>query len=294
MGLRKSIEGAVVSFYGFFKYEYLRLVEILKYGKYGFPYKESASEECALVLANGPSLKNEIEELFQNNMIGKLPIVVVNYFALSDDFLRIKPCYYALADPNLFSDNMPERFVKMLEVLNKVVDWPLTIFVPNWSKKKLERLITNNSITISVLSVLQYQGFPRLKYRYYKNGKAVPSLVNVVIMAEYILLNMGYKRIELYGVDHTFFEGMAVNSDNIPCIVDRHFNDVEYRPLVKFGGGYFTTAEWLMDKYLTFKEHENMRGYADYLGAQIINCTKVSLIDAYVRLAQIKNDNQNN
>ena len=57
-------------------------------------------------------------------------------------------------------------------------------------------------------------------------------------------------------------------------------------------GGYWTMSGWLYDKYLTFKEHENMRSYADYLGARIVNCTKGSLIDAYVRLAQLEKEDK--
>ena len=50
--------------------------------------------------------------------------------------------------------------------------------------------------------------------------------------------------------------------------------------------------DFVYDKYLTFVEHEVMRGYADYLGAQIINCTKDSWIDAYVRKAQLEKQSE--
>ena len=50
--------------------------------------------------------------------------------------------------------------------------------------------------------------------------------------------------------------------------------------------------DWMLDKYLTFLEHERMQGYAEYLGAKIVNCTRNSLIDAYPRLVKIEKQKQ--
>ena len=71
-------------------------------------------------------------------------------------------------------------------------------------------------------------------------------------------------------------------------MVDKHFYGIEkYELGAKMNGKLWTMKDFVYDKYLTFVEHEVMRGYADYLGAKIINCTKDSWIDAYVRKAQL-------
>lgn len=106
-------------------------------------------------------------------------------------------------------------------------------------------------------------------------------------MASYVALNMGFSDIYLYGVEHTFFENMGVDDENRLYLTDSHFYGSEKRYVLR-DGQHWHIKDWLYDKYLTFLEHERIRGYADYLGATIVNCTKNSLIDAYVRLSQIK------
>lgn len=40
----------------------------------------------------------------------------------------------------------------------------------------------------------------------------MPSVVTVALMAIYVGINSGYSEIDLYGVDHTFFDSLTVNS----------------------------------------------------------------------------------
>ncbi len=285
--LRKSIEIFIESLYGKMGFTYYRVLEMKKYGDYRFPYNKKLNGETVFVLANGPSLKDELAELMLREDFLCSHKFVLNFFSDTDAYMKVKPDFYCLADKGFFMENSSERYRRCIENIDGLTDWNLQLFVPNNYYHNIKGRVSNKKIDIIPISTLQFQGFEKYRYKSYKSGKAVPSFVNVVIMIEYILLNMGCKDIRLYGVDHTFFEGMTVNDDNIPCIVDKHFDKTEFRPLIKLDGGYFTTAGWLMDKYLTFKEHEIMRGYADYLGAQIINCTKCSLIDAYVRESQL-------
>lgn len=270
------------------RFSYHRLKEQHRYGKYEFPYIEELKGEEVYVLANGPSLKKDLDSLLEKKKFIDSYKFVLNYFSTSNYYKELKPSFYCLADKGFFMNNAPEGHVNTINAINMNTSWSMKLYVPNNYYASAQRLIHNPCITIIPISTIQFEGFEKNRYKYYKQGKAVPSFVNVTLMIEYILLNLGCKNIRLYGVDHTFFEGMTVNDNNIPCFVDKHFDCEELRPLYKLGGGYHTTSSWLMDKYLTFREHEILRGYADYLGAQIINCTKSSLIDAYVRLSQIE------
>lgn len=277
------------SLYKTIRFNYHRWKEHKRYGHYEFPYRDEMSGKRAYVLANGPSLINDIELFKNDNHFYESPKCVLNYFAETDTFQRLKPDCYFLADAAFFRTNLGDRHKKILRLINDSTTWPMSLYIPFEGLKAVIPFISKKNIDIVPISTLQFEGFEKYRYLYYKQGKAVPSFVNVTLMIEYVLLNLGCKDIWLCGVDHTFFNGMTVNDENIPCIVDKHFYGEEFRPLRR-KDGYFTMAGWLMDKYLTFKEHENLRGYADYLGARIVNCTKNSWIDAYVRLAQLEKE----
>ncbi len=282
-----SLEGFVSSLYKTIRFRYHRARETHQYGQYEFVYNDKLNDSRCYVLANGPSLNMELETLQLDDVFRYSPKFVLNYFAESNYFRILEPDFYCLADPLFFSPNISDRNKKLVNSINEDTKWPMYLFYPNNGDRLVRSVISNPNVVLVPISVLKYEGFEKNKYPYYKSGKAVPSFVNVTIMIEYLLLNMGCKDIRLYGVDHTFFDGLTVNEDNIPCMIDRHFYGDEYIKIYDCHGEYVTMAGWLMDKYLTFKEHENMRGYADYLGARIINCTKGSLIDAYERIEQI-------
>lgn len=270
-----------------FLFHYLQ--ERKRYGNYYFPYRPLHKGETVNILANGPSLNTELESLMTTNSTLENALVV-NYFVESEIFVQIKPKYYCVADPGFnIKECLTERTRNTYSLLNKLVSWPMTIFVWKGAVDMVTEFIDNSLIKVVGLSILRYEGFDSKRYEYFKNGIAVPSYINVTIMAIYALLNMGYSTIYLYGVDHTFLTGICVNEKNRLCITDKHFYGTKTVELpLRPDGALWHVKDFIYDKYLTFVEHEIMRGYADYLGAQIINCTKESWIDAYVRKVQLE------
>ncbi len=290
ISIYKRIDVFLKSLYNTLRFIILRYKEYRRYGSYEFPYREDMIGQRAFVLANGPSLKEELPMLINDETFLASSKFALNFFSATESYKLVKPDKYCLADKGFFIENTMEGHRKTISALNKDTSWELKLFVPYTYYSVAKNLINNPHITIFPISTLMFEGFEKKRYKYYKQGKAVPSFVNVTLMIEYLLLNMGCKDIRLYGVDHTFFNNMAVDEENHVCLVENHYYGNEYRILRRFDGSYFSMCEWLMDKYLTFKEHERIRGYADYLGAQIVNCTKGSLIDAYVRLSQIEKE----
>lgn len=286
--LHSKIIGFVKNTYGLCKYFYHYIQEKRRFGNFYFPYRPLHKGEEVYILANGPSLKEEILELMED---GKelQESLVVNFFVECDYFSKIRPKYYCLADPDFNNIVLlEERWKDVYVKLNNEVSWPMTLFVWKEAESMVKGLIDNPMIKVESLSILLFGGFESMRYESYKKGTSVPSYVNVTIMALYALLNLGYSKIYLYGVDHSFLSGLCVNDNNRLCIVDRHFYGTEkYEVEPKKDGTFWTMKDFVYDKYLTFVEHGVMRGYADYLGAQIINCTKDSWIDAYVRKAQL-------
>ena len=262
-----------------------------RWGKCYFPYREKEETSQVNILANGPSLSKELKNVLTHKNRAN---AVCNFAAFSDYFQEIKPSFYFLADPAFFEKvTSDDRIKKLISLLNEQVDWDLVLVVPINGYKIAQHYITNRYLSIVPVPVVQFCGNTTKRMELIKEGKSAPSFVNVTIFMEYYFLNMGYKKIYLYGVDHTFFDNMFVNNKNEICIDDNHFYGKE--PIVikryKSDGVRWKLSDWLRDKYLTFLEHERIQEYAEYVGAEIINCTESSLIDAYPRLSQIEGVN---
>lgn len=282
----KTIVDTLICFYKSLLLCYYRLREKSLYGHYEFPYSTQNKGKRTHILCTGPSLKQDLPGLMRDKQFMAEDKICVNYFFQDTVIEELKPTIYCLADPVLFK----ATHIGIFNEINALVDWDMKLVVPLYGKeiiKTVKSMLTNHHITLVTISALIYNGFEVNRYKSWKIGHSVPSFVNISIMASYVALNMGYSDIYLYGVEHTFFEKMGVDDENRLYLTDTHFYGSEKR-YVLCDGQQWHIKDWLYDKYLTFLEHERIRGYADYLGATIINCTKNSLIDAYLRLSQIK------
>lgn len=289
----KILFDCITNAFKHFRFNYHKLQEKKLYGDYYFPYTKSNRGESINILANGPSLKKEIEEL-RIEGIKNRNSAVVNFFAISETFQEIKPEYYLLADRMFFLDeNQDSNYGKVFEVFNNNVDWEMILIVPFKFRDKALQYVHNAHIKIECLSSLKYEGDEKRRFESWKKGESVPSYVNVVLMGEYYFLQKGYSSIYLYGVDHTFLQNLVVDDENYLCIADTHFYGTQKCRITDIVDGKevrLTVADFVYNKYLTFKEHELMQAYSEYLGAQILNCTKCSMIDAYPRISQLKKE----
>lgn len=241
----------------------------------------------AIVLCNGPSLKDSLPTMEEGENY-----VVVNYFGLDENFLRLKPKYYCLADGMFFyfgeGNKFKERIDALSDLLNnpQKVDWPLTIYVPIYRLESFRKRfnIVNDNITVVGVNTIDVN---TEKYRlyFYKKGWACPIVQTVANLAIYVLINMGYKHIELYGVDHTFTDGLCVDDNNVVCHTFRHYYSDESKlvPAENFLGERPTLSEELATLVETFRSHEKLENYSKSVGCTIINKTKGSMIDSYQR-----------
>ena len=81
--LRARFEDFVLSLYRSLEYFVYYNREKRKYGDFYFPYQPLHNGEAVYILANGPSLKDELDELFKDGV----PLensLVVNYFVETD------------------------------------------------------------------------------------------------------------------------------------------------------------------------------------------------------------------
>ena len=290
MHLKTRIKDAVVGLWGSIQFTRRLIHKWIKCGRFKYPYKNSGINQSIYVLANGPSLNEEIVELRQQGTLFKEPLFVVNFFGLSPSFSELKPSRYCLADSGFFIDRLRvDETSHLIGILNKEVTWSMNLYVQDACYSIAKKKIINENIRVVPISTLHYSGFECIRSYFYRKGWSTPSFVNVLMMVEYVCLNEGFKTIYLYGADHTFLNNLIVGDDNVLYVNDEHFYGKEKTIAdIHPNGKPWRVAEFIYDKYLTFIEHDVMRRYADYLGAKIINCTKGSLIDSYVRLAQLE------
>lgn len=290
--MQELIKGAARSFFsvcrksvGFVEF----LMRLLWKGRWGNPFKKERYSGKVTVLANGPSLKEILPEL-QSDEFSDTDFIVMNFFGMEDVFARIKPKHYCLADPMFFHPNHQEKRVRSLfSVLNEKVDWNLNLYMPATESGAFKAFsaFTNKRIHIVPLNVIEYKGFECFRHAFYRHGLSMPVVNTVANMAVYIGINSGYSQIDLYGVDHTFFDSMCVNGNNQLCNRETHFYDdgeVKLKPILRNDN----SQVWKISDYVTaigqmFRSHDLLAVYARSENVRVVNCTECSLIDSYER-----------
>lgn len=266
---------------------YLRLLSKNKFHKSQINSNYSGT---IAVLANGPSLKNELPRLNNDDEFRNIDYIVLNFMAFEESFFKIKPKHYCLADPMYFHDTHKKDDVKRLyDIMENKIDWDINIYVPYTKYKNFIQYsgLKNSRINIIKINTAEYQGYESLRNCIYKKGLGMPSLQTVANLAIYVALNSGYSEVRLYGVDHSFFESLCVNEMNQLCNKDAHFyNDdsILLKPIIKtYNDKPIKVSEYLEETTIIFKSHDLLASYAKYLNVRIINCTKDSMIDSYER-----------
>ena len=241
------------------------------------------------VLANGPSLKEVIPRLAVDPSFRDVDFMAMNYFAFDAVFREIKPKHYCLADPMFFrEDHRIDNVRKLFDILQKDVDWDMTLYVPHYFAGSFARFsrITNEKITVVVVHSVEYGGHECFRNFFYRRGIAAPSVRNVSNLAIYAAINCGYSKILLYGVDHSFFD-IHVDEHNRLCRKIIHYYEQDtvavFAPMINSRGKIERMSRFLEFYAKLFKSHDHLAGYAKQMNATIINCTRDSLIDSYTR-----------
>lgn len=239
--------------------------------------KNMAVSNTCIVLGNGPSASSFFETLDYNN---HEPLFVVNFFCLSDLFYKTRPKYYTMIDPNFFdiskidSDNMKGLF----DAFSKV-DWDMVVFIPNHRKKSkviTQLQLVNNRIKYIPINTTPVDGPSWFRHYFYKKQLGVPICYNVVNAALCFTIGMGYKNIELYGVEHSWLKNITHDKDGFLCTVDTHVYGKEY---VRIPRGFLEIG--LMNFSECLKTYRYIKEFSDTIGVHILNKTPNSFIDIF-------------
>jgi hypothetical protein len=181
---------------------------------------------------------------------------------------------------------------KLFDILQNKVDWELNIYVPDYGHLPYNLFrqfsdITNTYITFIRINTVSYSGFECFRNISYKKGLSIPTLHSVAILGIIVGLNSGYSSVNIYGVDHNFFDTLCVNENNQLCFKDTHFYDETnpvIKPLVRTDNSeVYKISDYLFDRWVLFRSHDLLADYAKYLNVTIVNCTENSMIDSYTR-----------
>lgn len=245
------------------------------------------------ILGNGPSLKQQLPKLIEQKEWEHADMMAVNFFALSDEFTIVKPKYYVLSDPMFFRKaGRTQRVTELYNALATKVKWPMLLYVQYYNPEEFNyaaAIVVNQYIRIVPFHSTVFHGFRDIEFWCYRKGLGSGNWGTVVQNGMLAAIHIGYKTIELYGVDHTLLDGLMVDDRNRLCRAQNHYYDsapAEPKPIYYNATNPprpYTMSEYLAETAELFRGHEVLRDYAKAEGVRIINRTAGSLIDAFER-----------
>ena len=176
-----------------------------------------APKPSVLILGNGPSLAEDLPRLIARGEHTAKDIMAVNYFALDERFTTVRPAYYVLSDPMFFRDSVcRDRVAELYRTLAEKVTWPMNLYVQYYNPERFDYRVAlpNPNIRIVRFHTQVYRGFRGVEFWLYRHGLGSANFGTVVQVCEYVALLLGYKTLELYGVDHTLLDGLSVDDEN--------------------------------------------------------------------------------
>ncbi|MGK9476892.1 6-hydroxymethylpterin diphosphokinase MptE-like protein [Melioribacter sp. OK-6-Me] len=245
-------------------------------------------KEC-IILANGPSLRKDIE--LYKNKLSNYSIMCVNLFALSEIYTKIKPDFYVLAAPEFWLERTTEFMHKsrenLLHTLIEKTNWELVLFLPFRASKSqfYKELQKNDNIRIIFFNDTPIEGFNKINFLLFKYNLGMPRPHNVLIPSIFLGINIGFKKIYIMGADHSWHEEIKIDTTNSVTINHEHFYDKsEVRmPMYKLDGKPYHIHDIFRKLHYAFKGYFILEEYSKYRNTSIINISTKSYIDAFQR-----------
>lgn len=272
----------------------LSLAKVLIRSRWGLQLPARQRARCS-VLGNGPSLNDSLANHL--DFLLETELIVVNGFALTDYFTRLRPANYILADPNAFAFHDAttgrEDLHQILVALIGQVDWPMRLFIPSFAKgsyfiQKIEA--GNPRIELVYYNPTIVRGFNRFCYWLYAANLGMLQAQTVIVTALFLMINRKFDEIFLFGADTSWHEQIRISDNNQLEIKQIHFydkpKDVAFLPVYSDAHRTrtFTMASQFLSLHKVFRGYEVLRDYADYRKVRVLNASSKSYIDALERV----------
>ena len=258
--------------------------------------KSNNGEIC--VLGNGPSLRLDLEK--NARFISSTHCICVNNFALTEHFESVKPRYYYVLDPAFWISDVNTEMNSLRKNIFKAIaekcSWQMTLICP------IEAI---HSVFFAELQfppnikLINFNKFPLrgakliVFYLLNKGYGCIPSY-NVLAGALIAAIRLGYKKIFLFGADHSWHQTISVDSENTVCEGETHFYDVNAPKPRPFIVSFASTKTFKMHEIFkrwadVFYWYHIIRSYAKSRDSIIYNASSISFIDAFERIEYTKN-----
>ena len=255
-------------------------VKILLAGNPGkFPVADTA--EPLYILGNGPSLRDNISNDLELLRHGRT--LAVNFAANAPEFTLLRPTYYVLADPHFFNNPGDPNVSRLIDALASA-EWEMTLFVP--VKARIPASLNGNPrLSVVRFRFIAAEGFTSFEHFAFRHRLGMPRPRNVLIPSIMIGLWMGYKKIYLLGADHSWLKTLSVDDENRVVSIQPHFYTEDDREQQRIRKTYMNLPlhSVLESFHIAFRSYHRIRHYADSCGAEVINATPGSFIDAFSR-----------
>ena len=234
-----------------------------------------------VVMGNGPALRGLIDSGALDSADADL--LAVNFAANAEEFYRLKPQYYVIADPHFFMSAQDPNVARLTDSLNRRVDWNMTLYVPAQVSGQVR--IDNRSVTVMPYNCVGIEGAWWLCRRAFAARRGMPRPRNVLIPSLMLGLWMGYRTIVVAGADHSWMRTLEVNGRNEVVSVQPHFYKEDEHEKERVTAVYrgVRLHEVISSFYVAFKAYHEIERWARSIGARIVNVTPGSFIDAFER-----------
>lgn len=252
------------------------------------PKESKYPSKPLIVMGNGPSLRSFLEFAGTDGQIDRdFDLEAVNFAAITPEFFSLRPEMYLLADPHFFSPARPDARVDSLwENLGKC-DWPMTLWLPLQHRQATSRRIPllPPCVSIKWMNLTPIEGRGSLVEALMDAGLGMPRPRNVLIPAIMTALRSGYRKIFLVGADHSWSRTLWVDDANRVVSVQPHFykDDEKERERVESEYAGYHLHDILGSLTVAFRSYFDIKRFAERIGAEIVNATPDSFIDAFPR-----------
>lgn len=268
-------------------------LKVLLLSKFNLP-KFTNSQENASILGNGPSLNHSLEDNLE--FIQNTDIYCVNNFASSSVYTMLKPQNYIMLDPAFFMYNPSNAERKDIEmtltaILNHTT-WEMRYFVPaKFRNSYIVSEIKKQKPNIQVLyfNYTIIKGFTFLKHWLFDKNLGMPQCQNILAATLYVALSQQYKKIFLFGADHSWHEEIRISETNELEMRQLHFYDnastTKHQAVVDVRDNSKPKLHaQFLSLHKAFYAYEVLKKYADYKNIQVFNASKKSYIDTFERV----------
>jgi hypothetical protein len=167
--------------------------------------EQMSSERRLAILGNGPSLKQQLPQLIEQQAWQKMDMMAVNFFALSEEYKVVCPKFYILSDPQFFRKaGRSERIEQLYNALAEQTTWPMTLYVQYYNPEKFDYAAAvkhNPKIRIVPFHSIVYHGLRSLEFWCYRRGLGSGNFGTVVQNGEFIGILGGSMIIEqIFGI----------------------------------------------------------------------------------------------